>query len=255
MPRLLSRALLVLGGATAATAAAWLLSSQTAAADSLPSVPATTVQAVSTASTSDTAAAPFETPLSTTVSSVADPVTDAGSTAVNAVTEPSQHAVLPLPAVPDTTSAGLGQLTTGLRGTVGQLDERLPVGRDLPAQLIQHLTRTPVATPAAPSVAVPVPASTTPHRIRVQGMPMFFGYVQSPGVVAPLGALSVTEELVQHGFPKKGAHRTHRASFRRHASDRSRPRHHAHRVRPGAPAQRRRPHQPVPPGAPRLPGR
>ena len=39
--------------------------------------------------------------------------------------------------------------------------------------------------------------------IRVPGMPMFFGYVQTPGVVAPLGALSVTEELVQHGFPKK----------------------------------------------------
>jgi hypothetical protein len=32
---------------------------------------------------------------------------------------------------------------------------------------------------------------------------MFFGYVQTPGTVAPLGALSVTEELVQHGFPKK----------------------------------------------------
>lgn len=183
MPRLLSRALLVLGGATAATAAAWLLSSQTAAADSLPSVPATTVQAVSTASTSDTAAAPFETPLSTTVSSVADPVTYAGSTAVNAVTEPSQHAVLPLPAVPDTTSAGLGQLTTGLRGTVGQLDERLPVGRDLPAQLIQHLTRTPVATPAAPSVAVPVPASTTPHRITVQDGPFAGQHSRIGGVV------------------------------------------------------------------------
>jgi hypothetical protein len=39
--------------------------------------------------------------------------------------------------------------------------------------------------------------------IRVPGMPMFFGYVQTPGVVAPLGALRVTEEIVQHGFPKK----------------------------------------------------
>jgi hypothetical protein len=36
----------------------------------------------------------------------------------------------------------------------------------------------------------------------VPGMPMFFGYVQTPGVVAPLSALSVSEELVQHGFPK-----------------------------------------------------
>jgi hypothetical protein len=39
--------------------------------------------------------------------------------------------------------------------------------------------------------------------IRVPGMPMFFGYVQSPGVVAPLSALTVTETLVQHGFPSK----------------------------------------------------
>jgi hypothetical protein len=39
--------------------------------------------------------------------------------------------------------------------------------------------------------------------IRVPGLPMFFGYVQRPGAVAPLSALSVTEELVQHGFPKR----------------------------------------------------
>jgi hypothetical protein len=39
--------------------------------------------------------------------------------------------------------------------------------------------------------------------IRVPGMPMFFGYVQTPGTVAPLSALSVSEELVQHGFPRQ----------------------------------------------------
>ncbi|HSZ37536.1 MAG TPA: hypothetical protein VK773_10635 [Acidimicrobiales bacterium] len=39
--------------------------------------------------------------------------------------------------------------------------------------------------------------------IRIPGMPSFFGYVQYQGVVAPLRALSVTEELVQHGFPSK----------------------------------------------------
>jgi hypothetical protein len=39
--------------------------------------------------------------------------------------------------------------------------------------------------------------------IRVPGMPMFFGYVQTPGTVAPLHALSVTEDLVQHGFPRQ----------------------------------------------------
>jgi hypothetical protein len=39
--------------------------------------------------------------------------------------------------------------------------------------------------------------------IRVPGMPMFFGYVQTPDTVAPLNALSVTEDLVQHGFPRQ----------------------------------------------------
>ena len=34
-------------------------------------------------------------------------------------------------------------------------------------------------------------------------MPAFFGYVQTPGVVSPLRSLSVSEELVQHGFPSK----------------------------------------------------
>ncbi len=37
--------------------------------------------------------------------------------------------------------------------------------------------------------------------IRVPGMPMFFGYVQTPGVVQPLTALTVTEELGDQGFP------------------------------------------------------
>jgi hypothetical protein len=161
MPRLLSRALLVLGGATAATAATWLLSSGAASADPLPSVPSVPAATAHALSTSDTAAVPFETPLSTTVSSVAAPVTEAGSTAVDAVTVPSQHEVLET-----SSSAGLDQLTTGLRGAVGQLDDRLPVSRDLPGQLIQHLTRTPIATPAAPSVATPAP--TTARHVKVQ---------------------------------------------------------------------------------------
>ncbi|HEY2694566.1 MAG TPA: hypothetical protein VGJ45_03800 [Pseudonocardiaceae bacterium] len=163
MPRLLSRALLVLGGATAATAAAWLLSSGTAAADPMPQVPSGVAHVVST---SDSAATPFETPLSTAVSSVADPVTDAGSTAVDAVTQPSQHA-LPLPAADST---GLDSLTTGLRATVGQLGDRLPVSKDLPAQLVQHLGRTPVSTPAVPVVAVPL-TPATPRHLPMQPVP------------------------------------------------------------------------------------
>ncbi len=37
--------------------------------------------------------------------------------------------------------------------------------------------------------------------IRMPGMPVFFGYVQTPGTVTPLTALSVTEEMGEHGFP------------------------------------------------------
>ena len=158
MPRLLSRALLVLGGATAATAAAWLLSSQTASADQLPSVPQAPAAVAS----------PFETPLSSAVSSVADPVTDAGSKAVDVVTVPSQHA-LPLPTVP-ADAAGIGQLTTGLRAAVGQLGDKLPVSKDLPAQLVQHLGRTPVSTPAQPSDAV-VLTPSTPRHLPMQPVP------------------------------------------------------------------------------------
>ena len=166
MPRLLSRALLVLGGATAATAAAWLLSSGTASADTMPAVPNAPAGVTHVVSTSDSAAAPFETPLSTAVSSVTDPVTDAGSTAVDAVTQPSQHA-LPLPAA---NATGLDQLTTGLRATVGQLGDKLPVSKELPAQLVQHLGRTPVSTPAVPVIAVPL-TPTTPRHLPMQPVP------------------------------------------------------------------------------------
>jgi hypothetical protein len=37
--------------------------------------------------------------------------------------------------------------------------------------------------------------------IRIPGMPVFFGYVQTPGTVHPATALSVSEELGAHGFP------------------------------------------------------
>ncbi len=176
-PRLLSRALLVLGGATAATAAAWLLSSQTASADPLSSVPSApaVVQGLSTSDTSatlDTAVTSFETPLSTTVS---------------AVTEPSQRAVLPLPTVPATTTpVGLDQLTTGLRGTVGRLGDRLPVERDLPTQLVQHFARTPVSPPAAPSIAVPAAAPVAPHHITVQDGPFVGQHSRIGGVVGSI---------------------------------------------------------------------
>ncbi len=39
--------------------------------------------------------------------------------------------------------------------------------------------------------------------IRMPGMPVFFGYIQTPGQVNPVTALSVTEELGPHGFPDR----------------------------------------------------
>ena len=35
------------------------------------------------------------------------------------------------------------------------------------------------------------------------GVPVFFGYIQTPGEVHPATALSVTEDLGEHGFPSK----------------------------------------------------
>jgi hypothetical protein len=168
MPRLLFRALLVLGGATAATAAVWLLSSGTASAAEMPSVPQVPGLTARVMSTSDMG-------VSTTVSSVAD-----------AVTEPSQDAVLPLPAVPTAAPAGLGQLTTGLRDTVGQFGDKLPVDKDLPAQLVQHLGRTPVSTPAVPTVAVPALPST-PRHLPMQPAPFAGQHDRSGGVVDQTG--------------------------------------------------------------------
>jgi hypothetical protein len=39
--------------------------------------------------------------------------------------------------------------------------------------------------------------------IRIPGLPAFFGYVQTPGAVVPLTALSVSEEPDEHGFPTR----------------------------------------------------
>jgi len=40
-------------------------------------------------------------------------------------------------------------------------------------------------------------------RMGIVGMPVFFGYIQTPGEVHPATALSVTEELGDHGFPSR----------------------------------------------------
>ncbi len=193
--RLLSRALLVLGGVTAATAAAWLISSATASADTLPSV-VSPGQAVVTgsgladltnkASGAQSASKPFGTGLSSAVSSVSDPVADAGSTALNAanvVTEPSRHVVLPLAADLPATPAGLDQLTTGLRGAVGQLGDRIPVDTALPAQLVGHLGRGAVSTPAVPATPAQ-PSTTGRYRTGTQSFPVAARQHGKPGIDA-----------------------------------------------------------------------
>ncbi len=38
--------------------------------------------------------------------------------------------------------------------------------------------------------------------IRIPGLPAFFGYVQTPGTVHPVTALSVVDDVGEHGFPR-----------------------------------------------------
>ena len=71
--------------------------------------------------------------------------------------------------------------------------------------------------------------------IRMPGMPVFFGYIQTPGQVNPVTALSVTEESGRHGFPIRGPHRDRGGARARHRDRRD-----ARRLRPG-PLARRRP--------------
>jgi hypothetical protein len=40
--------------------------------------------------------------------------------------------------------------------------------------------------------------------IRIPDMPVFFGYIQKPGEIHPATALTVSEQVGQHGFPSKG---------------------------------------------------
>ncbi len=70
--------------------------------------------------------------------------------------------------------------------------------------------------------------------IRMPGMPVFFGYIQTPGEVNPVTALSVTEELGPHGFPDRRPHPDRGGGCARHRDRRD-----AGRLRPGAVARRR----------------
>lgn len=100
LPRLLSRALLVLGGAVLATAAGWLISTASASAATLPGLPTNPVADTVRATVHQTTAA-----LSATADSVA------------------RSKSAPLPHTPD----GVRKVTGALSGAVGRLGAHVPV--------------------------------------------------------------------------------------------------------------------------------
>jgi hypothetical protein len=185
MPRLLSRTLFVLGGAVAATATAWLISSATATAATMPT---------------SGSAAPASGALSGAVSDVAhpdgttsptalvthDPVALPGSSALpGPVTLPGPSAlptlaalhapralagvpILTLPANHDP-AAGVGDVTGELRTAVSQIGSHVPVSRGVAVTPlpVRPRTSTPASAPAGRSgpvsgqaVSRPLPTAT-----------------------------------------------------------------------------------------------
>jgi hypothetical protein len=121
LPRLLWRALFVLGGAVLATVAAWLISSASASADTLPVPPATVV----------------------------DTVANAASDALTSVTAPAKAAVPPPAALPSQAAGGVGRVTGALRTAVSQLGDHVPTKSVVvPALAAQPSTPTAVSTQA-----------------------------------------------------------------------------------------------------------
>jgi hypothetical protein len=225
MPRLLSRTLFVLGGAVATTAAAWLISSASASADTMPGTPAA---GPLTGTVSDTASGAHGGPVSGSLTSVGVP---AGSGEVPALPHPAlpspstlpSSSTLPhppaLPGAPALPSAltlpanhdpadGVSGVTGELRSAVSQIGTHMPVDRGVSVAPL----------PAWPST--PAPVSTSTGRSGQVGGPADAGSRPVvPAVVAP---------LIEAGP----------AAAVRHVVDRStaRPVHPAGPVAPSAPA-------------------
>ena len=91
--------------------------------------------------------------------------------------------------------------------------------------------------------------STWPSIRMIPDVPVFFGYIKTPGDVHPVTALSVTEDVGDQGSRPRPASRSppHPGTTSASMS--------IHRDRARAPAQRRRPDEPVPPGDGDVPAR
>ncbi|HWE90801.1 MAG TPA: hypothetical protein VG317_15180 [Pseudonocardiaceae bacterium] len=164
MTKLASRALLVLGGAVAATAACWAISSATASADTLPGhVPANPAGIVTTGGHAGSTLAKTD-PVSTTERTVQAAVNSVART-VNMVTAP-----LAQPAMstwPTAWRDGWNQVTGSLQGTVTQLGHdslakttsQLVAGSPAVSSLAQHASAGQSAVPSAVTTA----PLTAPH--------------------------------------------------------------------------------------------
>jgi hypothetical protein len=153
LPRLLSRALFVLGGAVAATVIGWLLSTGTASADTLPVMPA-----------------PPSVDTTTVLHSASDALTSVAAPAT--VTAPARSGV-PAGSLPPLAGAdGVRNVTGALSGAVRQLGDHVPVDRTVVVAPLTALpsTATTVSTPAGRSGpagghtslrTLPVPAAVT----------------------------------------------------------------------------------------------
>ncbi len=177
VPRLLSRALLVLSGAVLATVAGWLISSAAASADTLPTIPAVPTPVTSVLRTADHA--------------VAEVLTSHPRSAA-----PLAHA-LPLPGTPGQATDGVRGVAGALGNAVSRLRAQMP-GRSVVVPL-NVLPATPAATPTpvragsmstpaddrAPDRAASVAATEVPPPAHVGAVPARFLVARSP-VAAPV---------------------------------------------------------------------
>ncbi|HEX3786253.1 MAG TPA: hypothetical protein VHW44_00200 [Pseudonocardiaceae bacterium] len=203
MQRFATRALVVLGGAVAATAAAWLISSATASADTLPGgIPVSGADPVAAL----TSTAPADPAASTDPTGLTQPVTATATalhTAVTTLAAPPQPPTLPPPPPPPASvSTGWTTVTDQLGTALGHLGQ--PV--NLPGAGQPPAAGTPGSTHPGP---IGQPISAVPHQLRTQAQPL-----AAPSAVASPAA---PNQLV-HSARAPGRHRGgHRSAEPRHA--------------------------------------
>jgi hypothetical protein len=189
MPWLLSRALLVLGGAVAATATAWLITSAPASADALPALPG--LPGISSPSPDLTAV----------TGAVSDALTSVGVPSVLA-----HPAAMPLP---DQAAAKVRGVTGELRAAVGKLGYRVHVDRAIDRAIDKDLTAAaPPLTvlPSTPQV-VPTPAGQSgpaAGRSPARTLPIAAATIVAPVPVGP----SVAQRSGDRPSPRPSTHTT-----------------------------------------------